>query len=222
MNPKPETRSKSASTKDLKIWRERGIDDAWFQRQAQTTWWSVLGGITVGILVTKLSPVLDALKTADWYVALYFLGTILVLTYSWVQISWGSLVMRTPISIAFSLYVMVSNISIAFAANNIDNPPFFLAAMTVASAVSFITQYYFSRKGFWDIFPPDKLKRYKSSLYAYAVQVVVVLLMTIHLFLVPTRLNFIIYGFVTVLVSIALLYWQHKGMQAEKREMGIP
>ncbi len=66
------------------------------------------------------------------------------------------------------------------------------------------------------------MKRYKQSLFAYAVRAVIVSLMAVHLFLMPSRLNFIIYGCVAVIGPIVLLFWQHVVMQAEKREMGIP
>ncbi len=219
MPPAPKNPSNQS---DLKYWRERGSDDTWYQRQAQTTWWSVLGGIAIGILVTQISPVIEALKTAHWYTLLYFLATLLIITYSWVQTSWGSLVLRWPITIPGSLSLLVTTMSCAFAAINLDNPPVWMAALSVAAFSAFFMQFYFYLSGAWDVFPPDKLRGYKISLVAYGTLVVIVVGFTIHMFLVPTETVFMIYGIVSVLLSIGLLVWEQIGMAAEKRELRIP
>ena len=212
----------TAKLNDLKYWRERGAEDAWYQRQAQTTWWSVLGGIAIGIIVTQINLVIEALKTPQWYTGLYCVATLLVIAYSWVQTSWGSLVMKWPITILGSLYVMLSNISIAFAALNLNNPLNWMISLAVAALSSFFIQLNFFRSGSWDVFPAEKRRGYKISLFAYAGLVVVVAGFTVHMALVPTRAVFILYGIVSVVISIGLLVWQHMAMETEKRELGIP
>jgi hypothetical protein len=211
-----------AKSKNLKYWRERGTEDAWYQRSVQTTWWSVLGGIAIGVLVTQISPVLAALKTAQWYPGLYFLATIMIVAYSWVQTSWGSLVMKWPISIVSSLVQMVTNMSLAFAALNIADPPLWMAAMAVGAFGSFCIQINFFLSGAWDLFPEEKLRGYKRSLFAYGGLAAFILGVAIHLYLAPTQKNFMLYGIVSFVLSIGLMVWQHVAMQAEKREMGIP
>ncbi len=217
------TVSKDLSNRtDLKYWRSRGIEDTSYQRQAQTTWWSVLGGIAIGILVTQISPVLDALKTAQWYTLLYFLATLLIVTYSWIQTSWGSLILRWPITIAGSLSLLVTTMACAFASLNLNDPPAWMTALTVAAFSSFFMQFYFFITGAWDVFSVDKRRRYKNSLWAYAGLSLAVTGFTVHLFLKPTQTNFIIYGVISLVFSIGLLVWQQIGMDVEKREMRVP
>ncbi len=220
---KTQTPSKTpAKSKNLKYWRERGSEDAWYQRQAQTTWWSVLGGIAIGIIVTQINLVIASLKTPQWYTGLYCVATLLVIAYSWVQTSWGSLVMKWPITILGSLCVMLSNISLAFAALNLSNPLNWMISLTVAALSSFFIQLNFFRSGSWDVFPKEKQRGYKTSLFAYAGLVVVVAGFTVHMALVPTHAVFILYGIVSVVISIGLLVWQHMAMETEKSELGIP
>ena len=218
----PTTSKNLSNRSDLKYWRSRGIEDTSYQRQAQTTWWSVLGGIAIGILVTQISPVLDALKTAQWYTLLYFLATLLIVTYSWIQTSWGSLILRWPITIPGSLSLLVTTMACAFASLNLNNPPAWMASLTVAALSSFFMQYYFFLSGAWDVFSVDMRKRYKKSLWIYGGLVVVVAAFTVHLFLVPNETTFIIYSIISLVFSIGLLIWQHESMEAEKREMRVP
>lgn len=218
----PRTSKDLSNRTDLKYWRSRGLEDTSYQRQAQTTWWSVLGGIAIGILVTQISPVLDALKTAQWYTLLYFFATLLIVTYSWIQTSWGSLILRWPITIAGSLSLLVTTMACAFASLNLDNPPAWMASLTIAAFSSFFMQFYFYLTGAWDVFSADKLRRYRNSLWIYAGLAVVVAGFTVHMFLKPTQTNFVIYGIVAVVFSVALLAWQGLAMNAEKREMRVP
>ncbi len=47
-----------------KYWRIHGEEDVTFQRQAQVTWWSVLGGVAVAALLTQLEPMIAAVR--EW------------------------------------------------------------------------------------------------------------------------------------------------------------
>jgi len=226
MSFKPADRTRKMSApKDqstLKYWRQRGAEDVSYQRQAQTTWWSVLGGIAIGILVTQISPVLEVLKTAAWYQGLYFLATILIIDYFWVSVSWGSLVLKWPITIMSSLGLMLGNVAVAYAALNLNNPPVWMAATTVAAFSALFNQINFFLTGGRDTFPPEIFHGFRTPLIVFSGLVVVLLGITIHMFFVPTQTVFIFYGFVSILLSIGFLVWQHLGMVVEQRELRIP
>ncbi len=226
MSPKPDlpTKTKRVPGEDsnLKYWRNRGADDVSYQRQAQTTWWSVLGGIAIGILVTQISPVLAMFKTAAWYQGLYFLATLLMIDYFWVSVSWGSLVLKWPITIMSSLGLLLGNVAVAYAALNLNNPPVWMAAATAMSFSAVFNQINFFFSGGRDTFPPEIFHGFRTPLIVFSGLCVVLLGFTIHMFLVPTQTVFIVYGFVAILLSIGFLVWQHLGMVVEKRELRIP
>ncbi len=205
----------------LKYWQQRGIEDTFFQREAQTTFWSVLGGIAIGMLVTQITPVLDRLRTAEWYQALYLVATLLIVVYSWVQTCWGSLVLRWQITVTGSLVGLFANIAIAYAAINIDKPQVWMGAIAVAMFFGFGMQLHFWISGAWDVFPEEKKARYKRGLVGYALVVAAATGFFLHLLLAPSQLLFLIYGCVAILVVIGLLVWQHFNMETEKREMKI-
>jgi len=98
------------------LWIRRGVEDVFFQREAQVTWWTVLGGIAVAALLTQLDGVLNILKAGHLVYVLYFLTTCLVIVNSWVQTSWGSLVLRWPISIPSSLIGFFQGLSLSLVA----------------------------------------------------------------------------------------------------------
>ncbi len=208
-------------TQGLKYWQQRGIEDTFFQREAQTTFWSVLGGIAIGILVTQITPVLEKLRTVEWYQALYLVATLLIVVYSWVQTCWGSLVLRWQITVTGSLVGLFANIAIAYAAINIDNPQVWMGAIAVAMLFAFCMQLHFWISGAWDVFPEEKKTRYKSGLAAYALVVAAAAGFFLHMLFAPSQLLYIVYGCVAILVVIGLLIWQHIIMETEKREMKI-
>jgi len=104
-----------------KLWAARGVEDVYFQREAQVTWWSVLGGIAVAALLTELDTLLFAFNMGKWYFSLYFLATCLVIINSWVQTVWGSLVLKWPISISTSISGFFQGILLSVAA--LRQPP---------------------------------------------------------------------------------------------------
>jgi hypothetical protein len=55
-------------------WQARGVDDVYFQRDAQVTWWTILGGIAVGALLTQLPDVISQTQSGRWWLVLYFLA----------------------------------------------------------------------------------------------------------------------------------------------------
>jgi hypothetical protein len=70
-------------------WQVRGIEDVYYQREAQVTWWTILGCIAAGALLTQLQDVVAQAQSGRWSPVLYFLATALIIVISWVQTVWG-------------------------------------------------------------------------------------------------------------------------------------
>lgn len=203
-------------------WFSDGMDAAYYQRSVQVNWISVLAGIPIGILAVQITPVIEALKTPDWYPVLYFSMLILVITYSWLQASWGSLVLKWPISVFTILAGLISFLALSFSALNITRPDLFMAGLSVTILASLGTQLYFSFSGFWATFNPQYAQRLKKSLWIYLAQVLLVWAAAVMLFLMPGTAVKIMWGFIGNFACIAAIILQYAGMEKEKRELNIP
>ena len=64
--------------------------------------------------------------------------------------------------------------------------------------------------------------RLKVNILVYLFMVVLCLGGALQLYLFPSHLAEIIWGFVVLTLAILALVMQHKGMLEEKRELGIP
>ena len=204
-----------------RLWMVRGTEDVFFQREAQITWWSVLGGIAVAALLTKLDALPLAFQSGQWHIALYFLATCLVIVNSWVQTAWGSLILKWPISISTSLSLFFLGISLAVAALNITQPVIWYAAMSVVLLTGLFNQVVFSRGHAWVAFSAELFDRIRASAWIYVGMTGFAIAYTIYLALQPSALAEIIGGIIAFLVSVFTLIRQHLEMVEEKRKMGI-
>lgn len=204
-----------------KLWATRGMDDVSFQRGAQVTWWSVLGGIAVAALLTKIDSLPSAFIEGKWYVTLYFLATCLVIVNSWVQTAWGSLVLRWQISISTSVSLFFQGISMAVAALNITNPAIWYAAMFVVLSTALFNELVFSKSHAWITLPAELIDQARAGIRIYMSISVFALVSSIYLALRPSTIAELVLGTVAVLVSIFALVRQHLGMTEEKRRLGI-
>lgn len=203
-------------------WFSNGLDAAYYQRSVQVNWTSVLAGIPIGILATQISPVIEALKTPDWYPVLYFSLLILAIAYSWLQVSWGSLVLKWAISVFTTLFGLISFLALSFSALNISRPDLFTAGLSVAILVSLGNQLYFYFSGSWNTFDPQYAQRLKNSLWIYLAQILLTCGATVMLFLIPSAAIKIIWGFIGNFACIGAILFQYIGMVKEKEELNIP
>lgn len=204
-----------------RLWVARGAEDVFFQREAQITWWSVLGGIAVAALLTKLDAVPLAFKAGQWHVALYFLATCLVIVNSWVQTAWGSLILKWPISISTSLSLFFLGIALAVAALNITQPMLWYAAMSVVLLTGIFNQVVFSKNHAWVAFSAELVDQTRMSAWIYVGMTGFAVAYTIYLALRPSIIAEMIGAIIGFLVSVFTLIRQHLEMTEEKRKMGI-
>jgi hypothetical protein len=204
-----------------KLWVRRGAEDVAFQREAQVTWWSVLGGIAVAALLTELDSLPVAFQSGRWYVALYFLSTCLVIVNSWVQTAWGSLILKWPLSISTSISLFFLGISMSVAALNITRPALWYAAMSVVLLTGLYNQLVFSKNHAWVALSADLVGKVQVSAWMYVAMTVFGIVSSIYLALRPSPGAEMGWGITAFVITVFTLIRQHFEMTEEKRRMGI-
>ncbi len=219
---KQEATQYPSNTGDLQLWKRRGAEDVYFQREAQVNFWTVLGGLAMAALLTQLSPLLDELRQGRWYLVLYLVASILVIASSWVQTSWGSLVLKWPISIFTTVTTLFGMLVQSIQCLLVTYPPGWLAACAGIIFFALVVQVYFAKSGAWLVFSPASIKRFKFTNWIYLFVMLIFLAGAFQLFRYPSQTGEMVWGFVALFFSVAALYMQNRGMQEEKKELGIP
>ena len=207
---------------DLDLWKRHGMEDVYFQREAQVNFWTVLGGLAMAALLTQLSPLLRELQASRWYLLLYLVASILILANSWVQTSWGSLAMKWPISITTTVNMLFQMLIQSIQCLLVTNPSGWLAATAGIILFALFNQLYFEKSGAWKVYSPESIKRYKFTNGVYLILMLICLVGAFHLYRYPSHIAEMVWGFVSLFFSIMALYLQHKGMQIEKKKLEIP
>ena len=207
---------------DLRLWTAHGLEDVYYQREAQVNFWTVLGGLAMAALLTQLSPLLREIQASRWYLLLYLVTSILVLANSWVQTSWGSLVMKWPISIATTIIMLFQMLAQSIQCLLVTNPSGWLAATAGIIFTSLANQFYFELSGAWQVYSSESIKRYKFINNIYLILMLICLAGAFQLYRFPSHLAEMIWGFAALFLSIMALYLQHGNIQAEKKRMEIP
>jgi hypothetical protein len=223
--PKEDSRNSSApSTKNEaeKLWRIHGEEDVSFQRQAQVTWWSVLGGVAVAALLTQLEPMTAAVRNGKWYTTLFFVATCLIMINSWVQTSWATIVLRWPILISTSIGLFFGVVSLSLAALNITRPAIWFTAIFFVAGFGVYNQLFFIKNRSWVTLTPETEKRARSTIKLYCFLLLLLLVGAILLFLYPSAIMEMFWALFALVVSIFALIWQDIGMKLEKKELGVP
>jgi len=205
-----------------KFWRIHGEEDVAFQRQAQVTWWSVLGGVAVAALLTQLEPLLAAVTNGKWYLILYFIATCFVMINSWVQTAWASIVLKWPILISTSIGLFFGVVSLSIAALNITRPAWWFAAIFFVAGFGVYNQLFFMKNRSWVTLTPGTITRARASIKIYGILLFILMIGAILLSVSPTPIMEVFWGVFAVAASILTLIWQDIGMKLEKKELGVP
>ena len=217
----PDDRKIEPESPPNKLWTKRGDEDVAYQRQAQVTWWTLLGGIAVGALLTQFEALLTAVKGGQWYYLLYFLATCFVIITAWAQTAWGALVLYWPISVPTSLIIFLGGLSQSLAALNITRPALWTTCIVGVLLSAVLMQLTFMRQEGWIALPKAAIKRVIFGIWIYVILILVTLGISLYLFIFPSRWAELTFGVVALVLSIFALYWQHLGMQEEKKRMHI-
>jgi hypothetical protein len=204
-----------------KLWTRRGVEDVYFQREAQLTWWSVLGGIAVAALLTRLESLPGEFGAGRWYVVFYLLATCLAIINAWVQTAWGSLVLKWPISIPTSITIFIHGISLSVAALYITRPAIWYAALSRVLLTHQFDQWYFSKSGAWIAMPRERVDQLRKNSLFYSFMAIFGIASSIFLAMQPVFMAELGGGIIALLLAIGALVLQHVGMAEEKRRLGV-
>jgi hypothetical protein len=202
-------------------WAKRGEEDINYQRQAQLAWWTLLGGIAVAALLTQAEILWVSVQSGHWYYIFYFFATCFVIVNAWVQTSWGALVLRWPITVPTSIMIFFGCLALSIAALNITRPWIWYASITLVLIFSQLMQYTFKNKQAWVALPQEAIRRAKVGIIMYWFFVFVTFGSCIFLLLIKKTWIEIAWSVLALVLSSLALYWQHAGMQEEKKRMGI-
>ncbi len=207
---------------ELRLWATHGKESVYFQREAQVNFWTVLGGLAMAALLTQLASLLNELQAGRWYLLLYLVTSVLVITTSWVQTAWGSLVLKWPINILDTILTIFMMLVQSIQCLLVTNPAGWLAATAGIILFAVAGQVHFEKSGAWKVFPAKFIKRFRFNNAMYMFFMFLGLAGAFQLYWYPSRIAEMVWGFVVLFLSILALYMQHKGMQEEKKELGIP
>ena len=220
----PETRPGvgSADQPQVSPWLMRGVEDVYYQREAQLGLWTILGGIAVGVLVTQMQSVASQVRAGRWYVALYFLATALIIANAWVQTAWGPLVIQWRLCVAMAMLHISGGLATCLLSLQVTNPPGWMFAVCLAVLVSLLMQFYMTRSGAWAVFSPAHIARLKGVLWTQGAFIGMALAAGLLLLRYPGPLLETVWGVVAVLLAGLALWLQDRGMEAERAALGIP
>jgi len=203
-------------------WLVRGVEDVYYQREAQLGLWTILGGIAVGALVTQMQSVAAQVQAGRWSVALYFLATVLIIANAWVQTAWGPLVIRWRLCVAMALLHISGGLATCVLSLQVTNPPGWMFAVGLLVLITQIIQLYHTRSGAWGVFDPAYTARLKSVLWTQGTFMGIALAAGLLLLHYPGPLHETVWGVVAVLLAGLALWLQDRGMKAERAALGIP
>ncbi len=204
------------------LWKQHGMEDVYFQRDAQITFWTVLGGIAVAALLTQITNLIDGIQMGRWYLLLYFLTSIMLITNSWVTNLWGSLVLRMQVNILYALIQLMNLVCLAILCLQVTNPLTFFVAGGFFVLFGLFMDAYLMKSGAWVGFTPEKIKGIKFNSRVYLAFVVLCFGAAANLFWYPSVAADVGWGVLTLFASIAAMVMQHFTMKQERKELGIP
>lgn len=204
------------------LWKYRGVEDVYFQRESMINFWTVMGGIAAGALLTQIAPLEKEILASRWYLLFYFFGSFLTIVNSWIQSTWGTLVLRWPITVPGTLIFLGGLFSLCIQSLLVTRPAGWMATSVVVVVQSILMQNYFSKTGAWIAFSPERIMEFRKVNRVYYLFLLVTFLGSAQLFWFPSQLAELIWGLIALASSILALIIQHKGMVQERIDLGIP
>ena len=218
------SRSDNPSVKNINadaFWQQHGIEDVYF-REAQINFWTILGGITVAALLTQVDNIIINIQSGRWHVLLYAVSAVLLITASWVQNLWGSLILKIRINYVYVLLFTINLISMSVMCLYVTQPTIFLGAIAFFTMITVFLQIFLKKSGGWSIFPEKMIRNLVNTIWFYLVDVLLVIAAVIQLKLMPSQAAEIGWGCITVVGSVAVVILHHFSMQKERQLFGVP
>lgn len=222
-NPKDKKEKASASEEqEVSLWVQRGIDDVYYQRDAQVSLWTVMGGVAVAALLTQMTNLVEEIQSGNWHFLLYFITSVAVISNSWVTNLWGNLILRVQVTILHTFLLLLNLICLSIACLQVTNPKIFFAALGFFILFLLLLQYNLAKSGAWVVFTSERVRGIKVILRVYFVLMILCFGATAQLFWYPSVTAEIGWGVFVIIASIGSMVMQHNGMKLERKELGIP
>jgi len=212
----------AAEEKPANFWSIHDKDDVNFQRGAQITLWSIMGGLQLAALLTQMGSLWEQVRDGRWFLSLYLIDSLLVIALIWALSSWESLILKWTITIPTILTQLVGNFILAITCLLIVDPTGWFLTLAISATCNWLHHIVLSRLGAWEPFSPKMLKAMKANLWVYALWPLLAYAGTIHLYLVPSPVVQTLWGVVALAVIIEGLFRQHHDMKRDRQQFGIP
>jgi len=220
--PKSENDQPVSDQKTQSWWSGHGgMDDVNYQRSAQVTLWTIMGGLSIAVLVTKLDSLWAEMQAGRWYLALYALTSFLAIILGWTLQVWGALVLKFRITVTNTFLIVGSSFAIVIQCLQITHPSGWLAATFVSGLFFLIMQIHFMRSGAWEPFSADVVAQLKKSIRIYGLWPILCLAGIVHHYLAPSSITETIWGVIALATYTDAFFRQSRGMERERKDLGI-
>lgn len=204
------------------LWHQHGIEAVYFQREAHINFWTILGGIAIAVLLTEIDNIIINIQAGRWHILLYALSAILLITVSWVQNVWGTLILKVPTNYINVFLWTINLISLSVMCLYVIHPTIFLGTCAVYSLIAIFIQIFLKKSGAWSIFPEKMIRDLTNTLWFYLAVVLLCIAAVIQLKLMPSQAAEIGWGCFTVVGSVAVVILHHSSMKKERQLFGVP
>jgi hypothetical protein len=208
--------------KPRSLWAMHGMEDVYFQRESQVNFWTVMGGLQVAALLTQTGVLWEQMQMGRWYLFLYLLTALLIIALMWASTAWGSIVLKWTVNIPSIITDFFGNFAMAIACLLIVNPAGWFLSLAIAAIGNWLHQFLFYRSGAWAHFSAEMNKQLKANLRVYGLWPLLCFAGAIHLYLAKSAIAETVWGVIVLIVLIDALFRQHRGMERERKELGIP
>lgn len=212
----------AAGEKPTSLWSKRGTEDVNFQRGAQVTLWSIMGGLQVAALLTQVDNLWEQLQAGRWYLSIFLIDTLLIITLIWALSSWQSLILKWTIDIPTILTQFLGNFVLAITCLLVANPAGWSLSLAISATCNWLHNFLLSKTGAWEPASPEIVKRLKANLLVFSIWPLLAYAGAIHMFFVPSMLIQAIWGMVAFAIIIEGLLRQQKDINRDRKELGIP
>lgn len=215
-------RSQATENQPRSLWSLRGMEDVSFQRESQINFWTVMGGLQTAALLTQTGVLWEQMQAGRWYLSLYLLNSVLIVALIWAISSWESLILKWTISIPAILTQFVGNFALAVTFLFTADPSVWSLGLAVAATCNLLHQIVLSRMGAWESLSTKLFKARNARLWFFSLWPILCLAGTVHMSLTPSVLVQTGWGLAGLVVIITGLIQQHRQIEFERKELGIP
>ena len=210
------------TTKHGDLWGLHGLEDVYFQRETQVNFWSIMGGVAVGALLTQFFPLVEQIRASRWHLIAYFVASMFILINGWVQTSWGALVLKWRIHLPIILPHFLTLICMAIMSLLVIDPAGWSLAAGGVLLFDLAVQRSFRLSGAWAGFSSQTIQGFAKTRRIYFLLMLMCFGASALLFFMPSIILEAIWGAVALLASSAAIVIQHTGMERERLELGLP